>query len=224
MAKKNKLSTSIVRTKAVQAEVVPRDRGQAEAEFKRNVAQFIEQKIAEAMAGSDAQFQPWFQPREITDEIRRRQTVTEQQKWVNYFKKYGCIVCSPIARSHEHTGYVIGLDKEKIAELRKQSLSWPKVAKQIGISDSTIYKFRDGKHVELPEAPEIGNGPAHLSLGMCTTCFRRVKTRLEATLRLHAPASHEPMTFMDSVRLAREALAPSLTVLEAEGAKDRRDK
>ena len=224
MAKKNKLSTSIVRTKAVQAEVVPRDREQAEAEFKRNVAQFIEQKIAEAMAGSDAQFQPWFQPREITDEIRRRQTVTQQQKWVNYFKKYGCIVCSPIARSHEHTGYVIGLDKEKIAELRKQGLSWPKVAKQIGVSETTIYKFRDGKHVELPEAPEIGNGPAHLSLGMCTTCFRRVKTRLEATLRLHAPASHEPMTFMDSVRLAREALAPSMAALQAEGAKHRRDK
>jgi DNA-binding XRE family transcriptional regulator len=220
MAKKNKLSTSIVRTKAVQAKVVPRDRGQDEAEFKTKVAQFIEQKIAEAMAnGSDAQFQPWFQPQEIAYEIKRRQTVTEQQKWVLYFKDWGCIVCSPIAgRVHKH---VIDLDNEKIAELRKQGLSWPNVAKQIGVSETTIYKFRNG---ERPEAPEIGNSQ-HRSLGMCTTCYQRVANRLESTLQKHAPApSRIEPTFVDSVRLAREALAPSLAALHAEGAKDRRNK
>src|ERR1700730_9017442 len=203
MAKKNKPSTSIVRTKAVQAEVVPRDRGQAEAEFKRMVAQLVEQKVAEAMSNdSDAQFQPWFQPREITDEIRRRQTVTEQQKWVNYFKKYGCIVCSPIARSRT-SGYVVDLDKEKIAELRRQGLSWPKVAEQIGVSEGVIYRFRDGKHVERPEAPEIGYSQ-HRSLGMCTTCYQRVANRLDSTLRENAPPSDRIQpTFMDSVTLAR---------------------
>jgi Homeodomain-like domain-containing protein len=224
MSRKNK--SSIVRSKAVQAEVVPRDREQQAAEFKRNVAQFIEQKIAEAMAGSDAQFQPWFQPREITDEIRRRQTVTQQQKWVNYFKKYGCLVCSPIARRDgpadgTSNGCVIDLDKKKIAELRKQGLSWPKVAKQIGVSETTIYKFRDGKHVERPEAPEIGNSQ-HRSLSLCTTCYQRIANRLNGSLRENAPPSDriEPLTFMDSARLAREALAPAATSL----AKGRRGK
>jgi hypothetical protein len=211
MAKKK--SKSIVKV-----EVSLPDRANAEAEFKRTIARLVEQKVSEAMSsGSDALFQPWFQPREIAYEIKRRQTVTEQHKWIEYFRKYGCIVCSPIARSHERPVYV---DAEKFAELRKQGLDLRKIAKQLGVGYSTAQSFSKGNEgferpkASRPEASEIGEGPAHRSLGLCTTCYRGIANRLEGILREHAPAHDRiQLNFMDSVRLAQEALAPSLEAL-----------
>jgi hypothetical protein len=162
MAKRNK--TSIVRSRAVQAEVLPPDRGQKAAEFKRIVAQFIEREVAEAMSGSDALFQPFFQTPEIAREIKRRQTVVEQNKYTYAYEEWGCLVCG---------------DRER----------------------------------------------GHKSLSMCQRCFERTAHRLRSGMRKHAPvADTNQLNFMDSVRLAREALAPSVEALAVQNAKGRRRK
>lgn len=229
---KNKSIVHVARA----AEVLPPDRKQQAEEFKRAVSDLIDKRVSEALASkSDAPFQPWFQPREVAYEIKRRMTVTEQRVWANYFKKYGCLVCSPNARTDY--GHAIALDKEKIAELRKQGLSWHKIAEQLGVAFSTIYRFRDGdlsrrasgERLERPEAPEITNGPGHRSLGLCTTCYQRIANRREEVLRDTAPdRDRTQLNFMDSVRLAREALAAKALVptkaLSVQGTKARRCK
>lgn len=63
---------------------------------------------------------------------------------------------------------------------------------------------------------------AHASSGMCNRCRHRVYQRLRATLRKHAPSPDQPQpTFMDTVKLAREALGPSITTLAASIGKKR---
>jgi hypothetical protein len=165
-------------------ELLPPDRGRRAEQFKRMVADLIDKQVSEALASnSDALFQPWFQLRKVAYEIKRKQTVTEQRKWTEYFKKYGCIVCSPNARTNY--GHAIATDKEKIAELRKQGLSWEEIAKEFGVGHNTLYKFRardrsrkdGGKRFERPEAPEIGNGLGHRSLSLCTDCYQRIASR-----------------------------------------------
>lgn len=140
------------KSKSVCVEIVPRERNQETTELKLMIAQMIEQKVAEATSGSDAIFQPFFQSHEIANEIKRRQTVQEQNKWVYYFEKHGCLVCQRSDR--------------------------------------------------------------HQSLGMCLVCYGRTKQRLTQCLRDHAPAPDPSQpTFMDTVRMAQAALAPSLPAL-----------
>jgi hypothetical protein len=181
---------------------------------------------------SDRLLQPWFQPREIAYELKRRMTITEQRKFVLYFEKWGCIVCSPNARGHGALGTPpVYIDEEKVEALQKQGLSLPKIAKELGVGYDTLWRFSKGifhgkKPFKRPEAPENGReAPQHRSLGLCGTCHRRVVSRMESILRENAPEPGriEP-TFMDSVRLAREAVAPSMAMLQAEAAKGRRDK
>lgn len=101
----------------------------------------------------EADLEPWFQSREVTLEIKRRQTVTEQRKWSSYYFDWGCLVCGT---------------KEK----------------------------------------------PHFALGFCQGCYARTKQRLAASIRKHSPATPRgDLSFIDSVRLAREALAPSIKVL-----------
>jgi hypothetical protein len=215
----SKNKSSIVRVPRA-AEVLPPDREQEAEKFKRMVANLIDKRVSEAMTGAGAIFQPWFQPREVAYEIKRNMTVTEQQVWSNYFKQYGCIVCSPYAQTY---GTTIALDKEKIAELRKQGLSWHAISKKLGVGFKTLYRFRDGdlsrragrEHVERPDASEITNGPGHRSLSLCANCYQRIANRREGVLRETAPArdGRTQLNFMDSVRLAREALAPAAEAL-----------
>lgn len=51
----------------------------------------------------------------------------------------------------------------------------------------------------------------HEALGMCNKCYRNRAQRMRATLRKHAKPDGPP--FIDSVKLAREALEPSIVIL-----------
>jgi hypothetical protein len=54
----------------------------------------VEEKVGELMSkGSESLFQPYFQSKRVVDEIRKQQTVSEQEKWSRYLKKWGCDVC-----------------------------------------------------------------------------------------------------------------------------------
>ena len=86
------------RNRAISAEIVPRD---LEFDFKRMVAQFVEEQVREAMSHrTDSTFQPFFQTKEIANEIKRRQTVTEQRKFIYAYEDYGCAVCGTKDRPH----------------------------------------------------------------------------------------------------------------------------
>lgn len=64
------------RKASIPVEIVPRDRKE---EFKRQVAQMVEEQVAAALSDqNDRVFQPFFQTREVAREIKRRQTVGEQ--------------------------------------------------------------------------------------------------------------------------------------------------
>jgi hypothetical protein len=141
--------------KTVALEIVPRDRAQQADDFKRMVEQLVEQKVAEVTHSRDAVLQPWFLSREAAWAIKRAQTVTEQQKFRNFFADWGCLVCGTTTA-------------------------------------------------------------AHLSSGMCGSCYSRTVQRIRTTLRNHAPAPDQPQpTFMDTMKLAREALGPSIKKLAA---------
>jgi hypothetical protein len=135
----------------VPAEIVPSNL----AQFRGAVGRLVEQKVAEALKGGDSIFQPWFQTKTITDEIRKHQTVTEKDKWSYYFEKWGCVLCRTKKR-------------------------------------------------------------AHYGLGLCYRCRCRTYSRLAAILREVEKAKGGKggdIGFMDSVRLARQALEPPIEVL-----------
>jgi len=67
------------------------------------VARMVDQRIAEAQP-QDGIFQPFFQPREIANRIRDKQTVTEQNKWAYYFAEWGCLVCGTKEAIHNSVG------------------------------------------------------------------------------------------------------------------------
>jgi hypothetical protein len=91
------VSTGSVR---VPAEIVPSNADQ----FQKAITRLVEQKVTEALSGKDSVFQPWFNSQAVTAEIRKRQTVAEQQKFSRYFEEYGCMVCGTRNRQHRGLG------------------------------------------------------------------------------------------------------------------------
>jgi hypothetical protein len=72
------------------AEITRWRSGIDEAELNRKV----EEKVVEIMAQRDAfVFEPFFRSRKIAYELKRLQTVPEQQKWSIYFERRGCLIC-----------------------------------------------------------------------------------------------------------------------------------
>jgi hypothetical protein len=148
MPKKNK-------SKAPAIEIVRLSRQEINAEARTNlkleIAQMIEEGVREALSSRGADLQPFFGSKEVAYEIKRRQTIQEQNKWSYYYKDYGCMLCG-------------------------------------------TRKVR------------------HYGCGMCQSCHHRVRDRLAASLRKRKPKESDRPTFMDNVRMAREALAdPSKT-------------
>ncbi len=72
-----------------------------EAELNR----LVQQKVAEIMANRDAvEFEPFFRSRQIAYELKRLQTVPEQQKWSVWFERFGCLICETTERIHVGNG------------------------------------------------------------------------------------------------------------------------
>ena len=59
----------------------------------------------------------------------------------------------------------------------------------------------------------------HSALGMCEPCYHRIAARLKAIERRETARPTGRHDFTDSVRVAREALAPSIAVLTKNGGK-----
>jgi hypothetical protein len=79
------------------AEIVRWRSGVDESELHRAV----QEKVAEIMADRDAfVFEPFFRSRKIAYELKRLQTIPEQQKWSVYFERRGCLICQTRERIH----------------------------------------------------------------------------------------------------------------------------
>jgi len=65
----------------------------------------VQQKVAEIMAERDAViFEPFFRSRQIAHELKRLQTVPEQQKWSVRFERKGCLLCETKKQIHVGCG------------------------------------------------------------------------------------------------------------------------
>jgi hypothetical protein len=92
-------------TRKSKPEVLPPTRLAVIPDVRAMLDKLVEEKIAEIMS-KDAPdlFQPYFQSKRVASEIRRNQTVTEQNRWSAYFDKWGCDVCGTKKRQHNAIG------------------------------------------------------------------------------------------------------------------------
>ena len=92
MPKTPKTSTEIVRQVA-------------EIDYPALIKQMVETRVAEVMADKQNEaFGPFFEVKEISIELRRRQTLAERRKWVVYFEYWGCMACGQKDRPHRCLG------------------------------------------------------------------------------------------------------------------------
>jgi hypothetical protein len=65
----------------------------------------VQEKVAEILHARDEfMFEPFFRSRQIAYELKRLQTVTEQNKWQVYFQRFGCLRCGTRERIHVGAG------------------------------------------------------------------------------------------------------------------------
>ena len=148
MTKKSKSKTPAIEIVRLSREEI---NAEAQSNLKLEISRMVEESVREAMSGKGAELQPFFGSNEVAYEIKRRQTVHEQNKFSYFFEDWGCMICGT----------------------RKK---------------------------------------AHRSCGMCLACHTRIRQRIIGSLRKRQPPkdSIQP-TFMDNVRMAREALNPATT-------------
>jgi transcriptional regulator with XRE-family HTH domain len=61
----------------------------------------VQQEVAKIMAERDALvFEPWFRSRQVSYELKRLQSVPEQEKFSIGYERYGCIDCKTQDRPH----------------------------------------------------------------------------------------------------------------------------
>lgn len=73
-------------------EIVPyTDQDSQGRELKRVLTHLVEEKLAEATGGPTAIFQPFFSTKLMMTEIRKQQSVAEQNKFAYSFDKWGCL-------------------------------------------------------------------------------------------------------------------------------------
>jgi hypothetical protein len=73
-------------------------------DFKAMLAQMVEETVQQAMSGKGAELQPFFGSKEVSYEIKRRQTVLEQNKFTYYFEDWGCMICGTRKARHDGNG------------------------------------------------------------------------------------------------------------------------
>jgi hypothetical protein len=67
-------------------------------------ARIVRTIVDELVVGDEAGLEPFFRSREISDEIRNRQTVFERNKGQYYHKKWGCLKCGRKDTNHMALG------------------------------------------------------------------------------------------------------------------------
>jgi hypothetical protein len=72
---------------------------------KAELDRIVKQKVAEIMAERDAFiFEPFFRSRQIAYELKRLQTIPEQEKWSIFYERKGCLACETRVEIHAGCG------------------------------------------------------------------------------------------------------------------------
>jgi len=72
---------------------------------REEIARLVQQQVAEIMAERDALvFEPFFRSRQVAHELKRLQTVPEQEKFSISYERYGCMICESHATPHAGNG------------------------------------------------------------------------------------------------------------------------
>src|SRR5579859_3970363 len=88
-------------------EVLPSPHEISQLPVKRSdLDRLVQEKVAEILAARDEfMFEPWFRSRQVAYELKRIQTVSEQQTWTIYYGRFGCTVCQTQMRTHGGRGF-----------------------------------------------------------------------------------------------------------------------
>jgi len=113
MPRKKKLSVEVVRSlpeMLARRAAVLSPRQEAAAWFSQEswavLDDLVKQKVAEVLAHrEDFLFEPHFQERRVSFELRRLMTVPELKKWSRYYDRWGCLRCGTKRRPHASHGY-----------------------------------------------------------------------------------------------------------------------
>ena len=69
------------------------------------LVRIVQKEVAKIMADRDAiAFEPFFRSRQIAYELKRLQTIPEQEKWSTCYERYGCLDCKTQERPHAGNG------------------------------------------------------------------------------------------------------------------------
>jgi hypothetical protein len=72
---------------------------------REEIARLVQQQVAEVMAERDALvFEPFFRSRQVAYELKRLQSVPEQEKFSISYERYGCMICESHATPHAGNG------------------------------------------------------------------------------------------------------------------------
>jgi hypothetical protein len=105
-----RIENAELEAKVVRAELLP---SPAESILRPGVDKaildrIVRQRVAEIMAEKDAAtLEPFFRTRQIAYEIRRLQTVPEQESWRVFFERHGCLYCHSKDRIHGGCGMCV---------------------------------------------------------------------------------------------------------------------
>jgi hypothetical protein len=151
--KKNEIQT-------IRVEVVPPENPNAPRlgpdDAKKLLKDLVQKQVAEIMAQrDDFLFQPFFQQKKVSDEIRRLQTVPEQNKWNRYFDRWGCLRCRKRKAPHYSLGMCArcrGLIFQRLKSVitdTKETIEQPEDVEATALrallpSSSAAVKFREG--------------------------------------------------------------------------------
>jgi hypothetical protein len=68
---------------------------------KAEIERLVKEQVGEIMAERDALvFEPFFRSRQVAYELKRLQSVPEQEKFSISYERYGCIDCKTFDRPH----------------------------------------------------------------------------------------------------------------------------
>jgi hypothetical protein len=76
----------------------------ADQQLRQLIAKAVDERVSAVTVASDDSLEPFFQPKSVTAEMRRRQSVLQQQKWHYYFEDWGCLICATTAEPHGSLG------------------------------------------------------------------------------------------------------------------------
>src|ERR1700680_2314822 len=108
MPRKRKISTEIVLQRPAE-------------DMRALLDRIVRDRVDEAMAErANAQPEHNFQPRDVSIEIRRRQSVFERRKWGLYFEKWGCRMCGRKRNVNHGSGGVCATCEVRVAGRLRQ--------------------------------------------------------------------------------------------------------